>query len=56
MSRDDEIWLNEQIARDRARQGSDHGYTWLIIAVLVGWFLLALVLTAAYRLVEVLRG
>lgn len=43
-------------AQSDANDREARGYVLLIIAVLVGWFLVALCLQLAIRLVEVLRG
>lgn len=43
-------------AQSDANDREARGYVWLIIAVLAGWFLVALCLQLAIRLVEVLRG
>lgn len=52
---DAELLLRLKAETD-ANERAARGYVWLVLAVLVGWFLVALCLQLAIRLVEVLRG
>ncbi len=56
MTHDDERWLNEQIARDRAARPNERWAIWLLLSLLVAWFAIGSVIALTIRLIEVARA